>query len=53
MRLFVAEGDHGVDLHGAEGGDEAGEGGYGCEGESDGGQRDGVVRGDAEKQVAD
>ena len=51
--LFVAEGDHGVDLHGAAGGDEAGESGYGCESECDGGQGNGIVRGDAEKHVTD
>src|ERR1700693_4343267 len=51
--LLVAEGDHGIDLHGAAGRDESSQDGYGGGSECDGGEGDGVVRGDAEKHVAD
>src|SRR5580700_8943232 len=51
--LLMAEGDHGIDLHGAACRDESCEGGYGDECECDGGEGDGVVRGDAEKHVSD
>ena len=51
--LFVAEGDHGIDLHSATGGDEPGECCYGSENEGDGCEGNRIVRGDAEQQVAD
>src|ERR1700735_56596 len=51
--LFVAEGDHGVNLHGAARGDEAGEGCYGGENEHDGCEGNRIVRGNAEEQKSD
>ena len=42
--LFVAKGEHGVDLHGAAGGDVAGESCYGSENESDSCERERVIR---------
>src|SRR5580704_17586567 len=50
--LFVAEGDHGVDLHCAACRDEAGECCYGGENERDRCKGNRIVRGDAEEQMA-
>jgi len=47
------ESDDGVNLHGAACGDESGDGGHGGESGCNGCECDGVVRGDAEEQVAD
>src|ERR1700733_4108306 len=51
--LFVAESDHGVNLHGATRGNEAGQGCYGSKNERDGCEGNRIVRGNAEKQETD
>jgi len=51
--LFVAEGDQGIDSHGATRGDVSGGGGYQGESKRNGGDRSGVVGRNAEEQVAE
>jgi|HubBroStandDraft_2_1064218.scaffolds.fasta_scaffold534793_1 hypothetical protein len=48
-RLFVAQGDHGIDSHGATRGNVSGDGGHQGESKRNDGERSGVIGRDAKR----